>query len=73
MNKRKKFYKKRPKVCFFTENKFTRIDFKDVNLLSRFITDRGKILPSRFNKISVKWQKRLSKAIKLARIMALIK
>ncbi|WP_323847580.1 MAG: 30S ribosomal protein S18 [Phytoplasma sp.] len=72
MQKTKKFFKKRRKVCFFTENKFERIDFKDEKLLSKFVTDRGKILPSRFNKNTVKWQKRLSKAIKLARIMAII-
>ncbi|MBU3536856.1 30S ribosomal protein S18, partial [Alkalihalobacillus clausii] len=38
---------KRRKVCFFTANKITHIDYKDVDLLKRFISERGKILPRR--------------------------
>ncbi|MEZ0180119.1 30S ribosomal protein S18 ['Camptotheca acuminata' phytoplasma] len=72
MKKIKKYFKKRRKVCYFIENKFTKIDFKDVELLNRFITNRGKILPSRVNSTSFKWQRRLAKAIKRARHMALI-
>ncbi|TVP86713.1 MAG: 30S ribosomal protein S18 [Acholeplasmataceae bacterium] len=65
-------YKKRRKVCFFTQNKVEHIDFKDVELLKRFITDRGKILPRRVTGTSAKWQRPLAVAIKRARHMALI-
>lgn len=68
----KKYFKKRRKVCFFTQNKFKTIDFKDVELLKKFITNRGKILPSRTTGVSARWQRLLAKAIKRARHMALI-
>jgi small subunit ribosomal protein S18 len=69
---KKKFFKKRRKVCYFTQNKVTRIDFKDIELLSKFVTNRGKILPSRTTGTSAKWQRRLAIAIKRARHMALM-
>ncbi|MFR0367910.1 30S ribosomal protein S18 [Candidatus Phytoplasma palmae] len=72
MQKPKKYLKRRRKVCFFTQNKFTYIDFKNVELLSKFVTNKGKILPSRTTGTSAKWQRRLAKAIKIARIMALM-
>ncbi|MDV3167907.1 MAG: 30S ribosomal protein S18 [Candidatus Phytoplasma stylosanthis] len=72
MYKNKKYFKKRRKVCYFIENKINKIDFKDVELLNKFINNRGKILPSRITNTSVKWQRRLAKAIKRARHMALI-
>ncbi len=65
-------FKKRKKVCYFTQNKVTHIDFKDVELLKRFITDRGKILPRRVTGTSAKWQRPLAIAIKRARHMALL-
>lgn len=65
-------FKKRKKVCYFTQNKIENIDFKDVELLKRFITDRGKILPRRVTGTSAKWQRPLAVAIKRARHMALI-
>lgn len=65
-------FKKRRKVCYFTQNKVENIDFKDVELLKRFITDRGKILPRRVTGTSAKWQRPLAIAIKRARHMALI-
>jgi small subunit ribosomal protein S18 len=65
-------FKKRKKVCYFTQNKVENIDFKDVELLKRFITDRGKILPRRVTGTSAKWQRPLAVAIKRARHMALI-
>ena len=64
--------KPRKKVCYFTENKVTHIDFKDVELLKKFITDRGKILPRRITGTSAKWQRPLAIAIKRARHMALL-
>ncbi|WP_153369006.1 30S ribosomal protein S18 [Candidatus Phytoplasma sacchari] len=72
MKQSKKYFKKRKKVCFFTQNKFTYIDFKDVELLSKFITNRGKILSSRTTGTSAKWQRILAKEIKRARHMGLI-
>lgn len=62
----------RRKVCYFSANKFTNIDYKDVGLLRRFVTERGKILPRRITGTSAKWQRRLTTAIKLARFMALL-
>lgn len=66
------FRKRRKKVCFFTENKIKYIDYKDVDLLRRFISDRGKILPKRVTGTKAGYQKELSVAIKRARHMALI-
>lgn len=65
-------YKKRRKVCYFTENKVTHIDFKDADLLKKFISERGKILPRRVTGTSAKWQRSLAVAIKRARHMALL-
>ncbi|WP_026399652.1 30S ribosomal protein S18 [Acholeplasma equifetale] len=65
-------FKRRKKVCYFTQNKFTYIDFKDVELLKKFITERGKILPRRVTGTSAKWQRELAVAIKRARHMALL-
>lgn len=64
--------RKRRKVCYFTQNKMTKIDFKDVDLLRKFITDRGKILPRRVTGTSAKYQRMLAIAIKRARHMALL-
>lgn len=64
--------KKRRKVCYFTQNKMTKIDFKDVDLLRKFVTDRGKILPRRVTGTSARWQRELAAAIKRARHMALL-
>jgi small subunit ribosomal protein S18 len=65
-------FRRRKKVCYFTQNKMTNIDFKDVELLKRFITERGKILPRRVTGTSSKWQRPLAVAIKRARHMALL-
>ncbi|MBT2584194.1 30S ribosomal protein S18 [Planococcus sp. ISL-109] len=64
--------KKRKKVCYFTSNNITRIDYKDTDLLKKFISERGKILPRRVTGTSAKWQRRLTVAIKRSRIMALL-
>lgn len=66
------FRKRRKKTCFFTENKITYIDYKDVELLKRFISDRGKILPRRVTGTKAGYQKDLAIAIKRARHMALL-
>ncbi len=60
------------KVCYFTANGITHIDYKDTELLKRFISERGKILPRRVTGTSAKYQRMLTTAIKRARHMALL-
>ncbi|MCM3087579.1 small subunit ribosomal protein S18 [Bhargavaea ginsengi] len=64
--------RRRRKVCYFTSNNITRIDYKEVDLLKKFISERGKILPRRVTGTSAKWQRKLTVAIKRARIMGLL-
>jgi small subunit ribosomal protein S18 len=68
------FKKQRPrkKVCYFTKNKITYIDYKDVDLLKNFISANGKITPRRVTGTSAKYQRMLAIAIKRARQMALL-
>ena len=68
-------YKKRGgrrKVCYFTKNNITHIDYKDTELLKRFISERGKILPRRVTGTCAKYQRQLAVAIKRSRQMALL-
>lgn len=69
-----KRYKKtsRKKVCAFCEEKVEYIDYKDVNKLRRYITEKGKIVPRRQTGTCAKHQRELTTAIKRARFMALI-
>ena len=60
------------KVCYFTKNKITYIDYKDVELLKKFISPNGKITPRRVTGTSAKYQRMLTTAIKRARCMALL-
>lgn len=60
------------KVCAFCMEKATSIDYKDVNKLRRFITEKGKILPARQTNVCAKHQRELAKAIKRARCAALL-
>lgn len=62
----------RKKVCYFTKNNITYIDYKDVELLKRFISGNGKIMPRRVTGTSAKYQRMLAVAIKRAREMALL-
>ena len=71
MFKKNGFLKKR-KSCPFLEAGVTHIDYKDIDTLSQFITERGKILPRRISGVSYFYQKKLAKAIKRARYMALL-
>lgn len=68
---RKPFFK-RKKSCPFSGPSAPTIDWKDVRLLGRFLSERGKIVPSRITNTSMKKQRELSQAIKRARYMALI-
>lgn len=62
----------RRKVCRFTVNKVKEIDYKDVGTLRAYITETGKIIPSRITGTSAKYQRQLATAIKRARFLALI-
>lgn len=65
-------YRRRKKTCYFTDNKIEKIDWKDSDLLRRFISDRGKILPRRVTGTKAIYQRQLAIAIKRARHMALL-
>ena len=60
------------KVCPVTEAGIRFIDYKDERFLSRFITDTGKMLPSRLSGVAARHQRQLAKAIKKARYLALL-
>ena len=64
--------RQRKKVCYFTKNKIDYIDYKDVELLKRFVSANGKIIPRRVTGTSAKYQRQLAVAIKRARQMALL-
>jgi small subunit ribosomal protein S18 len=68
---RRPFYRRR-KTCPFTGDNAPVIDYKDIRLLQRFISERGKIVPSRITAVSAKKQRELAKAIKRARFLALL-
>jgi len=63
---------RRRKSCPFSSPKAQKIDYKDVKLLTRYMSERGKIVPSRITAVSAKKQRELSTAIKRARFLALI-
>lgn len=63
---------RRRKVCLFTINGTKEIDYKDLNTLKNYVTETGKIVPSRITGTSVKYQRKLAVAIKRARFLALI-
>jgi small subunit ribosomal protein S18 len=64
--------RKRRKVSYLTLNKIETVDYKDVNILRRFINDRGKILPSRQSGNTAKQQRMIARAIRRARELALL-
>lgn len=68
---RRPFFRRR-KTCPFSGANAPKIDYKDVKLLSRFISERGKIVPSRITAVSAKKQRELATAIKRARNLALL-
>ncbi|MBR5130196.1 MAG: 30S ribosomal protein S18 [Alphaproteobacteria bacterium] len=67
-----KSFSRHRKTCPFCSDKGFKIDYKDVKQMSRFITERGKMVPSRVSATCAKHQRELSKAIKRARILALL-
>lgn len=63
---------RRKRIDRFAVEKITYIDYKDVKILREYISERGKILPRRLTGLSAKHQRQLTKAIKRARMMALL-
>jgi len=68
---RRPFHRRR-KTCPFSGDHAPKIDYKDVRLLSRYISERGKIVPSRITAVSAKKQRELARAIKRARFLGLL-
>ena len=66
-----KFFR-RKKFCRFTAEGVTEIDYKDLNTLRQYITETGKIVPSRITGTKAKYQRQLATAIKRARFLALL-
>jgi small subunit ribosomal protein S18 len=68
----KRYFFRRRKVCKFCADKIDHIDYKDVKLLSQFVPERGKLLPRRMFGTCAEHQRKLTKAIKRARHIALL-
>jgi small subunit ribosomal protein S18 len=65
-------FMRRRKSCPFSGPSAPAIDYKDTKLLSRFVSERGKIVPSRITAVSAKKQREMARAIKRARFLALL-
>jgi small subunit ribosomal protein S18 len=65
-------FQRRRKVCPFSGEASPKIDYKDVTLLQRYMSERGKIVPARITAVSAKKQRELARAIKRARVLALL-
>jgi small subunit ribosomal protein S18 len=68
---RRPFHRRR-KTCPFSGANAPKIDYKDIRLLQRYISERGKIVPSRITAVSQKKQRELAQAIKRARFLGLL-
>ncbi|HWB46883.1 MAG TPA: 30S ribosomal protein S18 [Hyphomicrobiaceae bacterium] len=68
---RRPFHRRR-KTCPFSGDNAPKIDYKDSRLLGRYVSERGKIVPSRITAVSAKKQRELAKAIKRARFLGLL-
>ena len=66
-----KFFR-RKKFCRFTAEKVTEIDYKDLNTLRQYITETGKIVPSRITGTKARYQRMLTQAVLRARFLALL-
>lgn len=64
--------RKNRKHCAFAAKNIEEIDYKDLATLKKYITETGKIVPSRITGVSAKYQRMLAKAVKLARYVALL-
>ncbi len=65
-------FQRRRKTCPFSGDKAPKIDYKDTRLIQRFISERGKIVPSRITAVSAKKQRELARAIKRSRFLGLL-
>ncbi|HEY5702448.1 MAG: 30S ribosomal protein S18 [Gammaproteobacteria bacterium] len=65
-------YFRRKRYCRFTAEGIKEIDYKDLNMLKNYVTETGKIVPSRISGTNARYQRQLSTAIKRARYLALI-
>jgi small subunit ribosomal protein S18 len=65
-------YFRRRKYCRFTAEGITEIDYKDLNLLKAFVSESGKIVPSRITGTKARYQRQLAAAVKRARFLALL-
>lgn len=65
-------YFRRKKMCRFSADASNEIDYKDINLLKNYITETGKIVPSRITGTQARFQRLLAKAIKHARFLGLL-
>ncbi len=65
-------YFRRRRFCKFTADGVTEIDYKDINTLKNYITETGKIVPSRISGTKARYQRQLATAIKRARFLALL-
>lgn len=65
-------FQRRKKRCKFTEEGITEIDYKDLELYKDFITETGKIVPSRVTGTKACYQRQIARAIKRARYLALL-
>jgi small subunit ribosomal protein S18 len=63
---------RRKRYCRFTVEGIEHIDYKDLNLLKQYISESGKIVPSRVTGTSAKYQRQLAQAVKRARFLALL-
>ncbi len=66
-----RFFRRR-RYCRFTAEGITEIDYKDLSLLKSFVSESGKVVPSRITGTSAKYQRQLAQAIKRARFLALL-
>ncbi len=65
-------YFRRKRYCKFTVEGISSVDYKDIELLKGFITESGKIVPARITGTKAKYQRQLTKAIKVSRYLALM-
>jgi small subunit ribosomal protein S18 len=63
---------RRKKYCRFTAEGVVEIDYKDLNTLKQYVTETGKIIPSRNTGTKSRYQRQLTRAVKLARFLALL-